>query len=142
MGIAYSVKELSGKAASIGVNSFFQQVLSGFFISELRKARTDQIWTLLHNGTFLADLIDEDHLPVKWERMLRLLGRFIDLKSIGQRLDNLMTPEMVAGAIKEANIEAYSLIINSDAGGPKWFYDQTTYMRNKIRRIISRGIVS
>jgi len=116
--------------------------LSGFFISELRKARTDQIWTLLHNGTFLADLIDEDHLPVKWERMLRLLGRLIDLKSIEQRLDNLMTPEMVAGAIKEANIEAYSLIINSDAGGPKWFYDQTTYMRNKIRRIISRGIIS
>lgn len=142
MGIAYSVKELSGKAASIGVNAFFQQVLSGFFISELRKARTDQIWTLLHNGTFLADLIDENHLPVKWEKMLKLLGQFIDLKSIGQRLDNLMTPEMVAGAIKEANIEAYSLIINSDAGGPKWFYDQTTYMRNKIRRIISRGIVS
>lgn len=142
MGIAYSVKELSVKATSIGVNAFFQQVLSGFFISELRKARTDQIWTLLHNGTFLADLIDENHLPVKWEKMLRLLGQFIDLKSIGQRLDNLMTPEMVAGAIKEANIEAYSLIINSDAGGPKWFYDQTTYMKNKIRRIISRGVVS
>lgn len=141
MGIAYSVKELSGRAANIGVNAFAQQIVVGFFTSELKKLRTDQVWTLLQNGNFLADIIGEN-LPIQWERMMRLLGRLIDLKSAEQKLDNLITPELVASAVKSANIEVYSLIINSDAGGPKWFYDQTTYMRNKIRRIISRGIVS
>lgn len=142
IGVAYSFKGVGERAANIGVNAFAQQVVAGFFASELKKIRTDQVWTLVQNGAFLADLIDENHLPAKWEGMLRLLRRFIDLRSIEQRLDDLITPELIAGAVKEANIEAYGLIINSDAGGPKWFYDQTAYMRNKIRRIISRGVVS
>lgn len=139
--IGYSFKSLSEKASSVGVNVFTQQIIAGFFSSELKKLRTDQVWTLLQNGTFLADLIDENHLPVNWEGMIRLLGRFVDLRSIGERLDSLMTPELVAGAVKEANIEAYGLIINSDAGGPKWFYDQSNYLKMKILRIIERGTI-
>lgn len=136
--ITYSFKALGGKASGAGINFFSQQILAGFFTSELKKLRVDQVWTLLQSGTFLADIIDENHLPAKWERMIRLLGRFIDLKSIGQRLDDLITPELVAGVVKEANIEVYGLIINSGAGGPKWFYDQTDYTREKIRKIIQR----
>lgn len=139
--IGYSFKALSERVSSAGVNVFAQQIIAGFLTSELKKVRTDQVWTLLANGTFLADLIDENHLPTRWERMMGLIGKFTDLRSIGQRLDYLMTPELVAGAIKEANIEAYGLIINSDAGGPKWFYDQSNYLKAKIIRIIEREAI-
>lgn len=139
--IGYSFKALGERASSAGVNVFTQQIIAGFLTSELRKVRTDQVWTLVENGTFLADLIDENHLPTKWERMMGLIGKFTDLRSIGERLDGLMTPELVAGAIKEANIEAYSLIINHSGGGVKWFYDQSNYLKMEILKIIEREAI-
>ena len=135
--VVFSFKVLGEKATSAGVNVLAQRIVAGFFTSEMKKVRVDQVWTLLQNGTFLADII-ENNLPVKWEKMMGLIGRFIDLESSGQIFDKLITPELVACAIKEANIEAYSLIINHSGGGIKWFHDQSTYLKAKIRRIIER----
>jgi len=134
--VAYSFKALGRRAAGAGMGAFVQQILAGFITSELRKARLDQVHALLSSGAFLADLIDENHPPARWRAMLGLIGRFVDPRSLGALVDEAVTPELCAGAVKEANIEAYSLIINHPGGGLKWFHDQAAYLKKKIKRIL------
>ncbi len=136
--IGYSFKALGKKMSGAGVNAFAQQVIAGFFTNEIRKMRLDQLQTVLMSGAFVNQLIDEDHLPERWTNIIRVLGRFTDLESLSERIPDLMTPELIANALRGANLEAFSLIINSDAGGPKWFVDQSYYSAQKIQRIVRR----
>lgn len=133
-----SFKAAGRRASGAGINVFAQQVLAGFITSELRKMRMDQLWTLLANGGFLADIIDEDDLPGRWEKAIGVMGRFMDMRTILDRLDGLITPELVMEAVRRARPDAFSLIINN--AGPKFFYDQTLYMNDKLRTIIEAKI--
>ncbi|GAI25879.1 unnamed protein product, partial [marine sediment metagenome] len=54
------------------------------------------------------------------------------------RLDDLITPELVTNAVRDANPDVFSLIVNSPAGGLKWFVNQTDHIKGKLRIIIER----
>lgn len=136
--IGYSFKALGKRVSGVGVNAFAQQVIAGFFTNEIKKMRLDQLQTVLMSGVFVNQLIDEDHLPERWTNIIRILGRFTDLESLSERIPDLMTPELIANALRGANPEAFSLIINSDAGGIKWFVDQSYYSAQKLQRIVRR----
>ena len=136
--LGYSFKALSSKVSGVGVNAFTQQIVAGFLTNEIKKMRLDQLQTVLMSGVFVNQLIDEDHLPERWTNIIRVLGRFTDLESLSERIPNLLTPELIANALREANPEAFSLIINSDAGGIKWFVDQSYDSAQKLQRIVRR----
>ena len=136
--IGGSFKELGRKASGAGVNAFIQQVVAGFFASEMRKLRLDQLHTILGSGVLVDQLIDEDSMPERWRNLIRFVGRFTDLERLADRIPELITPDLVASAIREARPDAFSLIINADGGGVKWFVDQTQYMCRKLQRIIRR----
>ena len=136
--LGYSFKALSSKVSGVGVNAFAQQIVAGFLTNEIKKMRLDQLQTVLMSGVFVNQLIDEDHLPERWTNIIRILGRFTDLESLSERIPNLLTPELIANALREANPEAFSLIINSDAGGIKWFVDQSYDSAQKLQRIVRR----
>jgi len=124
-----------------GVNPFARRIVKGWFTTQMRNLRLDQVHTLLANHAFLADLLDEDKLPQFGVRGLRALRRFINLQSLSDRLDELITPEMMANAVRDANPDVFSLIVNSPSGGYKWFINQTVYTREKLRLIIEREMV-
>lgn len=132
--IGSSFKAAGRRASGAGMNVFAQQVLAGFITSELQKLRLDQLRALLADGVFLADIIDEDDLPSRWGKAIGVMSRFMSLRTISDRLGDLITPELVMDAVRRARPNAFSMIINN--AGPKWFYDQTLYMGGKIRRII------
>lgn len=105
----------------------------------MQKLRLDQLHTALYNHVFIADLVDENNVPEQWGNILRFLGRFMSLESLSVRVPGLITPDLIMNVIRESNPEAFSLIINSDAGGPKWFHDQANYAVKKVQEIL-RGI--
>lgn len=136
--IGYSFKALGKKMSGAGVNAFTQQIITGFLTNEIKKMRLDQLQTVLMSGVFVNQLIDEDHLPKRWTNIIRVIGRFTDLESLSERIPDLLTPELIANALRKANPEAFSLIINSNAGGLKWFVDQSHDSVQKLQRIVRR----
>lgn len=136
--ISFSFSGLRNRVSGLGMNFLAQRVLAGFWMGEMKKVRIDQLHTALQSGVFIADLIDEDNMPGHWERIIKFLGRFINLDSLSDRIPDLITPEFIMNVIRESNPEAFGLIINSDAGGIKWFYNQADYGAAKLQEVIRR----
>lgn len=134
--LPFSWDSAKATAGRFGMNPFARRIVTGWFSTQMAKLRIDQVHGLLSSGGFLADLVDENNPPKFGTGITRALGRFVNLRSLADRIDTLVTPELIAHAVKDGNVEVYSLIINSPSGGKKWFYDQTVYMKDKLRAII------
>ncbi|MBA7623309.1 hypothetical protein ES703_30703 [subsurface metagenome] len=136
--LPFSWDNVKSTAGRYGMNPFARRIVTGWFTTQMIKLRLDQVHTLLANHAFLADLIDENSPPQFGLWAVRALRRFINLQSLTGRLDDLITPELVTNAVRDANPDVFSLIVNSPAGGLKWFVNQTDHIKGKMRTIIER----
>lgn len=135
-----SIKNGAGKAAGIaksfGVGKIVQSALSRYFTKKVSQLRPDQLETILNDGVMLADMIDENDPHENITRPIEIASMFMSREKMIQAFGTMINPQMVQAMIKEGAPEAYKHIINHPGGGKRWFFSQTKYLKEKIRRVM------
>jgi len=133
--ITGGIKKAGSAAKGFGLGAIAQRAIAGYFSTKLEQMRPDQLQTVLNGGVMLADMIDEDNNMIK--ETTSLLSTFgMSKEDAIEAMDRLVTPQLVAEMLREANEDAYNTIMTDPGGGRKWFVNQTGYLKQKIARIL------
>jgi len=136
--VADGIKKAGSVAKGFGLGVIAQRAIAGYFSTKLEQMRPDQLQTVLDGGVMLADMIDEDNNMIK--ETTSLLSTFgMSNEDAIEAMDRLVTPQLVAEMLREANEDAYNTIMTDPGGGRKWFVNQTGYLKQKIARILGES---
>jgi len=132
------LKKAGATAKGIGLGMIAQRAIAGYFSTKLEQMRPDQLQTVLDGGEMLADMVDEDN--VVFREAVGLLSTFgMSREEAVDAVNRLVTPQLVAEMLREADKDAYNKVMTHSGGGRKWFVNQTRYLKQKIIRMLRRG---
>jgi len=136
--ITGGIRKAGSAAKGFGLGIIAQRAIAGYFSTRLEQMRPDQLQTVLNGGMMLADVIDEDNEVFR--DATSLLSTFgLSNEEAIDALNRLVTPQLVAEMLREADEDAYNAIMTHSGGGRKWFVNQCRYLKQKIARILRRG---
>jgi len=129
-------KRASKSVQDIGGSIIGSRAAMGFvesyFSRKLGEIRPDQTRALLDEGRLLSDMINRDHDIIR--RTVPILNKFMSREKMIKVLEESVTPQLVAKALKEANPEVYKIVV--EHSGEKWFVDQTREVKKELKRIL------
>jgi len=132
------LKKAGAAAKGIGLGMIAQRAIAGYFSTKLEQMRPDQLQTVLNGGKMLADMVDEDNEVFR--EAVDLLSTFgMSREEAIDAVNRLLTPQLVAEMLREADKESYNQIMTNPGGGRKWFINQTRYLKQKIIRMLRRS---
>jgi len=132
------LKKAGSAAKGLGLGMIAQRAIAGYFSTKLEQMRPDQLQTVLNGGEMLADMVDENNEVFR--EAVGLLSTFgMSNEDAIEAMDRLVTPQLVAEMLREANEDAYNTIMTDPGGGRKWFVNQTEYLKQKIARILGES---
>lgn len=132
------LERVGSTAKALGANTIAQNVVRGFFTTKLEQLRPDQMRTLLEDGVFIADLVDEDEPPEPVRTPIGLISNFMSKEEMIRAMDSLVTPQLVAEMLKETAPDVHRQIVEHPGGGKRWFWSQTKALKRKLRRMLAR----
>jgi len=132
------IKKAGAAAKGIGLGMIAQRAIAGYFSTKLEQMRPDQLQTVLNGGEMLADMVDEDNEVFR--EAVDLLSTFgMSREEAIDAVNRLLTPQLVAEMLREADKDAYNKVMTHSGGGRKWFINQTRYLKQKIIRMLRRS---
>jgi len=132
------LKKAGAAAKGIGLGMIAQRAIAGYFSTKLEQMRPDQLQTVLNGGEMLADMVDEDNEVFR--EAVGLLSTFgMSREEAIDAVNRLVTPQLVAEMLREADKDAYNKVMTHSGGGRKWFINQTRYLKQKIIRMLRRS---
>jgi len=136
--VADGIKKAGSAAKGFGLGVIAQRAIAGYFSTKLEQMRPDQLQTVLDGGEMLADMVDEDNEVFR--EAVDLLSTFgLSREEVIDAVNRLVTPQLVAEMLREADKDAYNKVMTHSGGGRKWFVNQTRYLKQKIIRMLRRG---
>ena len=129
-------KRASKSVQDIGGSIIGSRAAMGFvesyFSRKLGEIRPDQTRALLDEGRLLSDMISKDHDMIR--RTVSILNKFMSREKMIKVLEESVTPQLVARALKEANPEVYKIVV--EHSGEKWFIDQSRELKRELKKIL------